>query len=110
MTRVVNHRMERGDISIMRRPQGMHFGNPFSHMPGTLATVAVASRHDAVVRYESWLAGETDQEVEPERRAWIMECLPALKDVVLECCCKPAECHGDVLVELIDGNERTGAA
>lgn len=101
MTRVVNYRVERGEISIMRRRHGMHFGNPFSHMPGTLGTVAVASRHEAVQRFRTWLSGETDCEVEPERRAWILEGLPVLRDAVLECCCKPAECHGDVLVELI---------
>lgn len=106
--RVVNsHREDPGPgaIDITRRRVGMHFGNPFSHTTGTLAAVAVGSRAEAVSRYRSWLLGESDRELEPERREWILGCLPALGDVVLSCRCKPAECHGDVLVELATRRE-----
>ena len=108
--RVVNsHKGGTGDLDITRRRSGMHFGNPFSHSPGTLACVRVASREDAVTRYRSWLRGETDLDLEPERRAWILECLPALTDAVLVCRCKPAACHGDVLVELIEETRKEDA-
>jgi hypothetical protein len=106
--RVVNsHREDPGPdaVDITRRRAGMHFGNPFSHRPNTLAQVAVGSRTEAVSRYRTWLLGESDRELEPERREWILKCLPFLAGAVLSCRCKPAACHGDVLAELATRRE-----
>lgn len=33
----------------------------------------------------------------------LLEALPELRGKTLGCWCKPAACHGDVLVELLDG-------
>lgn len=97
-TRVVNGMVERGDVYIGRRRGGMHFGNPYTHLHGTLGSVVVATRAEAVAAYDAWLDGTRDRDLEPERRAWILECMPGLRGLVLQCHCKPAECHGDVLV------------
>jgi len=101
-TTVVNKKGCRGDAYIGRRPYGMHFGNPFTHRTDTLASVRVKTRDEAIQRYRTWLEGKTDQDVEPERRAWILEHLPELKDKRLACFCKPLACHGDVLVAMVD--------
>lgn len=97
VTRVVNGRVEAGDVYIGRMRFGMHFGNPYTHQRGTLGSVTVATRAEAVAAYDAWLGGTRDQELEPERRAWIIECIPGLRGLALQCHCKPAECHGDVL-------------
>ena len=95
------------DIMIMRSRSTNHFGNPFSHKPG-LAKVRVATVEEAVARFEAWLDGKADQDVEPERRKWILDNLWMLKDMRLKCCCKtmlnPTRiCHGDVYVRRCDG-------
>ena len=38
----------------------------------------------------------------------LMNSLPELKGKRLGCWCKPMQCHGDVLVELVDGNHSSG--
>lgn len=101
-TTVVNKHHARGDIYIGRLSGMSHFGNPFAHKQGTLAAVVVGSRQEAVDRFHSWLTGETDQDVEPQRRAWILANLYRLQGKRLECFCKPAACHGDVLAEMVD--------
>ena len=89
-TRVVNRRRERFDVYIGRPGP---FGNPFSHMPGTLAKWRVASRDEAVARFREWFLSQPAL-VERARRE--------LKGKVLGCWCKPASCHGDVIAEIID--------
>jgi len=103
-TTVVNKKFHSkpGTIYIGRRPYGMHFGNPFTHRADTLASVRVKTRADAVERYQTWLEGTTDLDVEPERRAWILEKIPELRGAVLECFCKPLACHGDVPAVMAD--------
>lgn len=66
-------------------------GNPFSHFTGTLAQFKVATREEAIARYEEW-ARKT-----PGVREKIKQ-LP--RNAVLGCWCKPLACHGDVIVKL----------
>lgn len=68
------------------------WGNPFSHLNGTLAKFKVASREEAIAKYREWLLSQ------PE----LMAALPELKGKVLGCWCAPQACHGDVLVELVE--------
>lgn len=91
-TKVVNiyHRTPY-DIYI-GRGRGSIWGNPYSHMPGTLAEFKVATRAEAIVAYEAWLPSQPS----------LMLRLAQLKDKVLGCWCKPAPCHGDVLARLAD--------
>ena len=77
-TRVVNRRRERFDVYIGRPGP---FGNPFSHMPGTLARFRVATRDEAVARFREWFLSQPAL-VERARRE--------LKGKVLGCWCKPA--------------------
>jgi hypothetical protein len=76
-----------------------HYGNPFSSRPGTKAAIVV---DDPVAAFEAWLQGAAYHALEPERRRWILEQLPALAGKVLGCWCVTPEqpdapCHGRVL-------------
>ncbi|KKN79979.1 hypothetical protein LCGC14_0334870 [marine sediment metagenome] len=88
-TRVVHCKRERSDVYIGRPSR---WGNPFSHLFGTRAQYRVASRKEAIVRYEEWLA------TQPE----LMAALPELRGKILGCWCAPQPCHGDVLARLAD--------
>jgi hypothetical protein len=58
------------------RPQDKrtsHFGNPFSHLNYSQGTILVPSKKDCTQRYKTWLLGETDKNLEQERRKWIIK-------------------------------------
>ena len=80
----------------------MHFGNPFSHLPGTLAGILVGSRDEAVQAFGEWLDGTAWQEVEPARRLWILENIESLRGKELVCFCAPLLCHGSILAARAD--------
>ena len=86
--RVVNLKDDQYDVYIGRPSK---WGNPFSHMDGTLAKFKVATRHDAVMAYKQWVKQQ------PE----LMASLDELEGKTLGCHCKPKECHGDVLAEIV---------
>lgn len=67
------------------------WGNPFSHLPGTLAAHRVESRAAAVAAYEQWLREQPDL-----TRDAALE----LRGRDLVCWCAPAACHGDVLIRV----------
>ena len=86
-TKVVNIRNESYDIYIGRSGNGVTsiWGNPFSiGKDGT--------RSEVIQKYRDWLL------TQPQ----LLAILPTLKGKRLGCFCKPKECHGDVLVELIE--------
>lgn len=89
-TKVINkHHKVPYDIYIGR---GSKWGNPYSHLDSALAQYKVATREEAVAKYEEWI------KTQPE----LMASLGELKDKVLGCYCYPKACHGDVLVRLAD--------
>ncbi len=82
-TIVVDSRKNKYDEYIGRASQ---WGNPFKiGKDGT--------REEVIEMYRRWIV---DQQ-------WLMDDLPLLRGKVLGCHCKPLACHGDVLVELIEG-------
>lgn len=92
MTRVVHCRKSHYDIYIGRPSK---YGNPFSHLEGTLAEFRVASREEAISRYRECIQTQPD----------LMASIGELRDKTLGCWCKPKACHGDVLVELLGETE-----
>ena len=92
------------DVYVGREPDGVkfHFGNPFSHMYGSKAAIIVGSRQEAVEMYEKWLRGLAHQDLEQERRKWILEQLPRLRGKILACWCWPKLCHAEVLLRLAE--------
>lgn len=89
MTRVVHCKRDIYDVYIGRPSI---WGNPYSHLQGTLAEFRVESREEAVIMYEIWLKQQ------PE----LMSQLHTLKGKILGCWCAPKLCHGDVLVKLAE--------
>ena len=85
MTWVVHCKQSDYDVYIGRPTKS---GNVFSHLNGTLAQHKVASREEAIAKYEEWLIAQ------PEL---VAEAKAQLKGKVLGCWCHPLACHGDVL-------------
>jgi hypothetical protein len=94
---------DRHFVYIGRKREGMHYGNPFSHRPYSLAEVRVNSVKEAVQAFYDWLYHRDHQDVEPERRKWILDNIRFLQGKTLVCFgCEP--CHGDVYVLYLDGS------
>lgn len=93
-TTVVNLRNSSYDVLIDRSTK---WGNPFTHIKDkkTLATQIVATRAEAIAKYEEWLLQQPQLLAE----------LPKLKGKTLGCWCAPLPCHGDVLARLAEGDE-----
>jgi hypothetical protein len=84
--RVVNLRKEPYDVYIGR---GSIYGNPF-------IIGKDGNREDVIRKYVEWMVNQQA----------LLAALPELKGKVLGCYCKPAACHGDVLVEMVKILER----
>lgn len=88
-TRVVHLKKEKFDINIGRPSP---FGNPYSYKDGTLAKYKVATREEAVIKYEEYILGNIK----------LLSYLRDLHNKILGCWCKPLACHGDILAKLAD--------
>ena len=75
-----------------------HFGNPFSHIKSSKGTVQVKSRKEAVSEFEKWLLGIDHNDLEQDRKYWILNSIWKVKQArKLACYCHPLPCHGDIL-------------
>lgn len=84
-TRVVHLKKEPFDVNIGRPGK---WDNPFvMGIDGT--------REEVIEKYRKWIVEQ------PE----LMAALPELQGKILGCWCKPEACHGDVLRQLIEGEE-----
>lgn len=82
MTKVVNKYKEPYDVYIGR---GSKWGNPFViDVDGT--------REEVIAKYKAWILQQPD----------LLNDLHELEGKTLGCFCKPKDCHGDILVELIN--------
>ena len=82
MIKVVHCKKEPFDIYIGRPSK---WGNPFNiGKDGT--------REDVIQKYRFWIL----------KQQHLIDSLGELKDKTLGCWCKPHDCHGDVLKELIE--------
>lgn len=96
---VVHCKREPHDVYI-GRGRGSKWGNPFSHKEGTTARFKVATREEAIAKYEEWI----------KTQPHLMAALPELEGKVLGCWCHPKACHGDVLVRLVSENCNNGTS
>jgi hypothetical protein len=98
MCEVVNIKNKKCDVYIGRHqdPEKGFWGNPFSHSPETLAEFRVATRKEAISKYEQYLLGRPD----------MIARLHELKHKKLGCFCKPKSCHGDILKKYVDELEK----
>jgi hypothetical protein len=85
---VVNCRSVRPDgVNVIYVGRPSPFGNPFSHEDGTLAQFKVATRAEAIARFEDYLLASSE----------LQALLPALRGKRLACWCAPYPCHAEVL-------------
>ena len=97
-TRVVNFKREECDVYIGREKGEFHYGNPFK--------IGVdGNRMKCIAKHMTWLKGNGYQDVEPERRKWILKNLEKLRGKRLGCFCYPYPCHGDNYVKLLKKEE-----
>ncbi len=87
-TTVVNIRTDKYDEYIGR---GSFLGNPYK--------IGVhGSRTDVILKYRIYFYALIKNK--PEFKKKVL----ALKGKILACYCKPLSCHGDIVVEYLDGN------
>lgn len=91
-TKVVHCKKASYDVYIGRPSK---WGNPF-------VISKDSSREEVVKKYREWLLGQRSA---PGNRArpTLEEAKKELKGKVLGCWCSPKICHGDVLVQFLDG-------
>jgi hypothetical protein len=85
MSHVVHCKKNRYDVYIGRPSK---WGNPF-------VVGKDGNREEVVAKYKAWIMQQPK----------LLKDLWELKGKALGCWCHPLPCHGDVLVELIDGKE-----
>ena len=82
MSNVVHCKRAKYDVYIGRPSK---WGNPFSIGKD-------GDRSQVIRKYEAWIVQQPK----------LLACLSELDGKILGCWCKPAACHGDVLVKLIE--------
>lgn len=82
-TVVINIRATKG-VTYTYIGRGSIWGNPFAIGP-------CGTREEVIKKYEEWIRG----------KPLLMDQLYRLKGQVLGCYCRPAACHGDVLIKLL---------
>lgn len=80
-TTIVNVKREKCDVHIGRPSK---WGNPF-------IIGRDGNRAEVIAKYRAWIVTQ----------AHLMAALEELRGKKLGCYCKPAACHGDILVELL---------
>lgn len=88
-TRVVNLRREKYDVYI-GRGRGSLFGNPF-------VIGKDGDRAQVIEKYRDYFYRRLA--ADNEYRSQVLR----LKGKILGCFCKPLPCHGDVIVEFLNG-------
>jgi hypothetical protein len=100
MIKVVNKRTYPGNGIYIGRPTVL--GNPFTHKFGTQARFIVASREDAVKKYDAYIR-EAYRDNSSVRAAIddLVKRYLLTGELILVCWCAPKACHGDVLAKLV---------
>ena len=87
--RVLNKRFDfiPADAVYVGRPS--KWGNPFSHLEGTLAKFRVDTRSEAIKNYQEWLL---------DQPLLVAEAQKELRGKDLVCWCSPQDRHAEVLL------------
>jgi hypothetical protein len=90
VTTVVHCKRAEYDVYIGRPSK---WGNPYSEGTSRYAKFRVASREEAIRKYEEYIRSRPDLMLAAKRY---------LKGKVLGCWCSPLPCHGDVLARIAE--------
>lgn len=88
-TKVVHCKKSPYDLYIGR---GSKWGNDFSWYPGTKAKHIVKNREESISEYRKWILTQPA----------LLNSLHELAGKTLGCYCSPLDCHGNVLIELVN--------
>jgi hypothetical protein len=77
------------DVVYIGRPS--RWGNMWSHQAGTLAKYKVATREEAIAKFEEWIRSQPELMAAAKRE---------LRNKNLACFCYPALCHGMILLKI----------
>ena len=110
---VVNRHTYSGpkDNTFVYIGRGTPLGNQWSNVSGTAATYKVATREEAVTRFDGWLAEQIEKGEGPAFTfiQQLKERVAKGEQIKLACSCTPKLCHGDVVkatLELLIHNDR----
>ena len=95
MPKVINKRHPHTAENAVYVGRPTKWGNPFSHLSGTLAKYKTNTREEAVEAYERMVLSAIKED--PELLEMIKK---ELKGKDLICWCAPKLCHADVLLRL----------
>jgi len=102
--KVVHCKREKYDVYIGRPSE---WGNPYSHKDGTIAQFKVATREEAIEKYEEYLRSNSH----------LMGKIECLRGKILGCWCAgkepltqndtPFKCHGQIILKILAEKEST---
>lgn len=100
-TTLINYRTYKGDKSkVIPIDRRSGFGNPFIINKD-------GNREKVIKEYAEWLREWVEDEeeltIDGVSNKWIIEHLYLLKGKTLGCWCTPLPCHGDVIIEYLEG-------
>jgi len=110
-TKVVHCMIDEYDVYVGRGyGKKGKWGNPFSHKEGTMAKYKVDTVEEAVEKYKEYILNNSE----------LLGSLKDLKNKTLACWCAPKDglttddrpfvCHGQVLLELLEELDKSGAS
>ena len=109
MIEVVNRSGYNGESYYVGRPSPL--GNPYTHVGSRHAEYRVATRDEAVDKYESWLKEKLGSDNEISREFWsLVEFYKDFGRLVLSCWCAPKRCHADVIARMIKEHVDAGTS
>lgn len=91
MPRLYHYKNVPFDVEAVFIGRPTKWGNPFSHKEGIRAEYIVASREEAVAKYEEWIKSQPNL---------LLAVKKELRGQDLSCYCFPALCHGFVLLKI----------
>jgi hypothetical protein len=100
MTKIVNIKSEKCDVKITRTkdnkipqpPEFGCFGNPFP--------VKTYGREKCLELYKEYFIKRIEEDIV------FREAVLSLRGKTLGCFCKPQSCHGDIIIEWLEQNEK----
>ena len=101
MIEIVNKKTYNEDDAVYVG-RGSPLGNPYSHLPNTLATFWVESREEAIEKYRVWLKCQITQIGCPQMLfAELVKFYRDFGKLKLACWCAPLNCHAEVIAEMV---------
>lgn len=85
-------------VHCKQRPYDIYIGRP-SKWGCPFVIGKDGKRYEVIDKYREWIFSDENKELRSQIET-------ELKDKVLGCWCRPAECHGDVLAAIADGRDK----